>query len=264
MSEPAPPPRPGTAPPGARLYAIGDVHGQLALLEALHEVIREDLAAGAPARVVVVYVGDYVDRGGESRAVLDLLATDGRDAFGQEVECVHLLGNHEDMMLQALDPAQAGTGYGDGMMASWLRNGGLATVASYGVMPDTALPFPGMAARIRQGMAEALPASHRALLDRLVLQHREGGYLFVHAGIRPGVPFERQSRDDLLWIREEFLEDRTAHPAVIVHGHTPTRTAELLDNRIGIDTGAFATGRLTAVALEGTERRVLQVTGSPA
>lgn len=254
--------RPGQAPPATRLYAIGDVHGQLPLLDDLHEAIRRDLGRGAPERVVAIYLGDYVDRGRESHAVVDLLARDG-GVLGDAVETVFLAGNHEDMMLTALDAGQAGTGRGAGMMMSWLQNGGTATLESYGVDVDTSLPFGAMADAIRKAMEEAMPPHHRAFMDALKQHHREGGYLFVHAGIRPGVPLEQQSRDDLLWIRQEFLECRDTYPYVVVHGHTPTRLPELLDNRIGIDTGAFATGRLTCAVFEGAERRLLTANGRP-
>lgn len=254
--------RPGHAPPGTRLYAIGDLHGQLPLLEELHEAIRRDLEQTEARRVVAIYLGDYIDRGRDSQAVVDLLATNA-GALGDRVEAVHLAGNHEDMMLTALDAAQAGTGHGAGMMMSWLQNGGVETLASYGVAADTTLPFTELAESIRNAMATAVPPHHRAFLDGLKPHHREGGYLFVHAGIRPGIPLEQQSREDLLWIRKEFLGCREAHPFVVVHGHTPTRLPEMLDNRIGIDTGAFATGRLTCAVFEGADRRLLMVNGRP-
>ncbi len=254
--------RPGHAPPATRLYAIGDLHGQLPLLEELHEAIRRDLEQNAPERVVAVYLGDYVDRGRDTHALIDLLASNGK-ALGDRVETVHLAGNHEDLMLAALDADQAGTGRGAGMMMSWLQNGGVQTLASYGVEADTSAPFTELADTIREAMANAMPAHHRTFLEQLKPYHREGGYLFVHAGIRPGVPLEQQSREDLLWIRKDFLDCRKAHPFVVVHGHTPTRLPEMRDNRLGIDTGAFATGRLTCVVLEGADRRLLVVNGQP-
>ena len=254
--------RPGHAPPGTRLYAIGDVHGQLPLLEELHGAIRRDLPGITAARVVAIYLGDYIDRGRDSRAVIDLLAAK-TSVLGDQVETIHLAGNHEDMMLTALDAAQAGTGHGAGMTMSWLQNGGVETLASYGVSVDTTAPFTELAQSVRTGMDAAMPPHHRTFLDRLKPHHREGGYLFVHAGIRPGIPLEQQSREDLLWIRKDFLECRDAHPYVVVHGHTPSRLPEMLDNRIGIDTGAFATGRLTCAVFEGADRRLLMVNGRP-
>ncbi len=254
--------RPGIAPPGSRLYAIGDVHGQLPLLQDLHEAIRRDLEQNAPKRVVVVYLGDYVDRGSESRGVIELLSS-GRGLPENGVERVYLAGNHEDMMLTALDPAEAGTARGAGLTMTWLQNGGVQTLASYDVKADTALPFTKLADSIRTAMQEAMPAHHQRFLDGLKPYHQEGGYLFVHAGIRPGVPLEQQSREDLFWIRKDFLDCREPHPFVVVHGHTPCRLPEMLDNRICVDTGAFATGRLTCAVFEGTERRLLNVNGRP-
>ncbi len=254
--------RPGHAPPGTRLYAIGDVHGQLPLLEELHEAIRRDLQEAKVPRVVAIYLGDYVDRGRDSRPVIELLAAE-TSVLGDRVETVHLAGNHEDMMLTALDAAQVGTGHGAGMTMSWLQNGGVETLASYGVSVDTSAPFTELAEAVRRGMDAEMPPHHRAFLDGLKPHHREGGYLFVHAGIRPGIPLEQQSREDLLWIRKDFLDYRDAHPFVVVHGHTPTRLPEMLDNRVGIDTGAFATGRLTCAVFEGADRRLLMVNGRP-
>ena len=262
MNESLDPSRPGHAPPGTRLYAIGDLHGQLPLLDELHEAIRRDLEPGAPDRVVAVYLGDYVDRGRDSGPLIERLSG-GSQPLGADVKCVFLAGNHEDMMLTALDAGQAGTGRGAGMMMSWLQNGGAATLASYGVAADIEAPFTGMADAIRTAMANAMPAHHRRFLEALKPYHREGGYLFVHAGIRPGVPLEAQSREDLLWIRKDFLDCRDPHPYVVVHGHTPCRFPEMLDNRIGIDTGAFATGRLTCAVFEGAERRLLTANGRP-
>ena len=254
--------RPGIAPPGTRLYAVGDLHGQLPLLQDLHAAIRRDLEQDAPDRAVVVYLGDYVDRGSESRGVIELLSS-GRGLPEDGVERVYLAGNHEDMMLTALDPAQAGTARGAGLTMTWLQNGGIDTLASYAVRADTATPFTELADRIREAMDEAMPASHRAFLDALKPYHQEGGYLFVHAGIRPGVPLEQQSREDLFWIRKDFLDCTEPHPFVVVHGHTPCRHPELLDNRVCLDTGAFATGRLTCGVFEGAERRLLNVNGRP-
>jgi len=193
---------------------------------------------------VLAYLGDYVDRGHDSRGVIDLLLEDPPDGF----ERVFLKGNHEDMLLHFLaEPA-------DGPL--WLINGGRETLMSYGVRQA-----PGVGGiafdTLRDDFARALPPEHRDFLLRLVLTHREGDYLFVHAGIRPGVAVEAQDENDLIWIREDFLLSDRPHDQVVVHGHTPTMAPEQRANRIGIDTGAYATGRLTCLALEGTERRFL-------
>ena len=174
---------PGHAPPGTRLYAIGDVHGQLPLLEELHEAIRRDLREAEAARIVAIYLGDYVDRGRDSRAVIDLLASE-TSALGDRVETVHLAGNHEDMMLTALDAAQAGTGHGAGMTMSWLQNGGVETLASYGVSVDTSAPFTELAESVRRGMDAEMPPRHRAFLDGLKPHHR-GGWLPVRSRRNP-------------------------------------------------------------------------------
>lgn len=241
------PPRAGSSastPPGTRLYVVGDIHGRADLLGILHEAIGED-AADAPARRVIVYLGDYVDRGAESSAVVEMLASGPLETF----EAVHLLGNHEAWLLDFLDDPDQGAG--------WIMNGGSATLMSYGI--DAAgISFQGdRLAKARAELRRRLPPTHLAFLESLKLSHVEGDYLFVHAGIRPGVPLDRQSVDDLVWIRDEFLFSDADHGKVVVHGHTIVDEPEVLENRIGIDTGAFATGRLTCLVLEGTARRFI-------
>lgn len=231
--------------PGKRVYAIGDIHGRLDLLLELEGMIRDDLARAKPARSVAVYLGDYVDRGPESRAVLDHLL----DRPPPVDEVVHLLGNHEDAMRRFLDDRWIGE--------SWVGFGGRETLESYGVSPDRRLPQEKWMREAQIAFARALPERHRAFLDDLQLWHVEGGYLFVHAGIRPGVPLELQDREHLIWIRHEFLESEADHGHVVVHGHSIRRAPEIRPNRIGIDTGACFSGRLTALVLEGTERRFL-------
>ena len=242
---------PGYLPDGTRVYAVGDIHGQMPLLLHLHEAIQEDAIKFRGNRLIVVYLGDYIDRGSRSRDVLELLSTTPLPRF----ERVFLRGNHEHMLL--------GTYYDNNAAAGWLFNGGEATLRSYGIYPGfglTALQcLPDVLAQLRQ----ALPDQHLKFLKQLKLWHREGGFLFTHAGVKPGVPLERQTTQDLMWIREDFLESDEHHPFIVVHGHTPREEAEFLHNRIGIDTGAFSSGRLTALVLEGTTRRLLTVTGRP-
>ena len=231
-------------PPGTRVYAVGDVHGALAALVRTVGKIREDADAG-PERRVLVFLGDYVDRGLDSRGVVDFLLDDPAPGF----ETVFLKGNHDGWLLAFLDDAAAGP--------PWLEAGGQATLLSYGV---AAAPGPRDAARferLREDFARALPPSHRAFLAELAPWHVEGDFAFVHAGIRPGVALEEQHEEDLLWIRDEFLHDGRAHGKVVVHGHTVTERPEVRPNRIGIDTGAYATGRLTCLVLEGGSRRFL-------
>ncbi|HWX50332.1 MAG TPA: metallophosphoesterase family protein [Roseomonas sp.] len=225
---------PGYLPPGLRVYAIGDVHGCAGRLGALHEAIAADWAAQPAGRCAIVHLGDYIDRGPDSAAVLERLC--GPSPI-PGAELVLLRGNHEAMMLEAL-AAGPGTAAED----LWLWNGGDATLASYGAV-DASL---------------SLPPAHRALLERTVLRWEAGNYLFVHAGIDPRRPLEAQRSQDLLWIREPFLSWPRPLPMVVVHGHTPCRAPELRSNRIGIDTGAVGGGPLTGLVLEGERLRFLR------
>lgn len=234
-------------PDDSLVYAVGDIHGRLDLLERLHAMIEADAAAIAAARKAVVYIGDYVDRGPESQGVVELLIE--RPLAG--LEAVHLMGNHEAFLLTFLvDPGQVGI---------WFMNGGDATLRSYGVDPWLAPVHGDRPNHLRQRFIENLPESHLAFYRSLRLTHEEGDYLFVHAGIRPGVPLDAQDPEDLLWIRGEFLYSMDDHGKVVVHGHTPMREPQSLANRIGIDTGAVYGGNLTALVLHGSERRFLQV-----
>ena len=245
--------RPRSVPEGTLVYAIGDVHGCDRHLEKLHERILEDSgAAGDFERRVAIYLGDYVDRGPDSRRVVDILLEQPLEGF----ECHYLIGNHEAFLLDFLQDAEMGPG--------WLFNGGVATLESYGVNLDTsggglALTF-DVLEDIQARFIEKLPDAHRRFYETLTLNQTEGDYFFVHAGIRPGVALEEQTEDDMIWIRDEFLESSSDHGKVIVHGHTITQTPELRDNRMGIDTGAFATGVLTALVLEHHEFDTLQIT----
>ncbi len=259
-------------PAGSRVYAIGDIHGRADLLALLHAAILEDAAqaeqatansadpkepsaGGAAGRRVAVYVGDYVDRGLHSREVIDLLL----DAPLPGFESVHLMGNHEDMMLGFLADAA------DGPM--WLANGGDATLVSYGVRDPAAAGGDSKGAAkagreerfegLREALAAALPAAHLAFLRALRPSHAEGDYLFVHAGVRPGVPVARQQTFDLLWIRREFLDSDQDHGAIVVHGHSIAFRPERHANRIAIDTGAYTTGHLTALVLDGESQRFM-------
>lgn len=233
--------RPAPAvPDGSRVYAVGDIHGRSDLLAALHGLIEADAAASPARRRVVVYLGDYVDRGPQSREVIELLAERPLAGF----ESVHLLGNHEEFMLRFL-------GEEPWVGPDWFANGGDATLASYGVDPLMRLHGPDALLRMQAMLRARIPDRHFDFLHKLRLWHMEGGYLFVHAGVRPGVPIERQSRDDLLWIRGPFLNSTADHGHVVVHGHSISRSVERRPNRIGIDTGAFASGRLTCLVLQG-------------
>jgi serine/threonine protein phosphatase 1 len=235
---------PASAPAGSRIYAIGDMHGRLDLLTRLRTVIVEDAKWHPIDRKVVVYLGDYVDRGPESRGIVDLLIDKPLPGF----ESVLIKGNHEASLLYFLTNPEESTG--------WLSYGGDSTLYSYGVRPpDPAKPEEMLAAR--DAFAEALPPEHLAFYRGLKYQHVEGDYAFVHAGVREGVAIEDQKPEDLMWIRNEFLWSDADFGKVVVHGHSITEAPEIRTNRIGIDTGAYATGTLTCVALEGTKRRFL-------
>ncbi|HYD30580.1 MAG TPA: metallophosphoesterase family protein [Azospirillaceae bacterium] len=234
-----------SVPAGVRLYAIGDIHGRLDLLDHLLDLIQEDAASGSDLDRYLVFLGDYVDRGDDSRGVIDRLATGLPPSFG----AIHLRGNHEATMLRFLADLTIGT--------NWLNFGGGATLASYGITLPSA-PNPAiMLLAAQRALREQLPPAHRRFLQDLRTSVTVGDYLFVHAGIRPGIPLDRQDDHDLMWIRDEFLESPKDHGKVVIHGHTITFEPEMRANRIGIDTGAFATGRLTALVLEGDTRRFL-------
>jgi serine/threonine protein phosphatase 1 len=221
------------------IYAIGDVHGCSDLLTKLLTKIRSD-AARAPVEPLLVFLGDYVDRGPDSRGVLDLVLA-GVPGF----ETVRLRGNHEDLMRAWL------FGGDRNMAACWMVNGAAATLRSYG-LPSVASPAEARA---------AIPEAHKAFIySGGTCLHDAEPYLFVHAGILPGVPVERQTVEALTWIRSDFLESDADHGRIVVHGHSPAEEPEVMANRIGIDTGAFFTDRLTCLAL-GNGRRFIYAEG---
>ncbi len=228
-------------PEGRRVYAVGDVHGCLDKLVALHWAVAADLAAHPIRDSVLVHLGDYVDRGTDSAGVIWLLAGTVAAPVARRVD---LRGNHEAMMIMAL--------HGGTRAASlWLDNGGEQTLQSYHVAEPT---------RVQQKeWRRAIPEAHTTWINNLDLMHREGTYLFVHAGIRPGLSLKSQKREDLLWIREPFLSDNSPRDVVVVHGHTPRPAPEVLDTRIGIDTGAVMGGPLTCLVLEADTLRFLSV-----
>ena len=235
-----------SVPTGTAVYAIGDIHGRSDLLAELHAAIAADADRRGATRRVIVHLGDYVDRGPDSAGVIYRLM----DGIPAGFESIALLGNHERMMLDFLEDASLGP--------LWLRNGGDATMASYGVAYDARGSMDLQRLRGLQGeLRFRLPERHLAFLRDLRLLHVEGDYAFVHAGIRPGVALEAQEEMDLLWVRGLFLRSEHDHEKMIVHGHTIVPDPEILPNRIGIDTGAWYTGRLTSLALEGSRRHLL-------
>ncbi len=239
-------PRPPSAvPAGTRVYAVGDIHGRADLLEALLEQIEADAARHPEAVKRLIYLGDYVDRGPASSAVIDMVLHDGPPGF----EVVPLMGNHEEMMLRFLEDIAVGR--------TWMMNGGDATLLSYGVEPPSMFAGTPLVRHAQQQFAERLPARHKTFLDGLALSHTQGDYLFVHAGVRPGVPLDEQRAEDLLWIRDEFLDSDRDFGKVVVHGHSITLDPDFRPNRIGIDTGAYRSHQLTCLVLEGTERLLL-------
>jgi len=228
---------------GLRLVAVGDIHGRTDLLADLHDRLDLEIDGAHPVPPIEIYLGDYVDRGPDTRGVLAALI-----ARNRERHAVFLMGNHERMMLRALEDP--------GSVTHWLKNGGEHTLRSYGVGPgdlqQAAERDPSLICRV---MREIVPADHVAFLRRLQLHFSIGGFAFVHAGIRPGVPLPEQREEDLLWIRDGFLGSSADHGFVVVHGHTPVQAPEFLRNRINLDTGAVFTGLLTCLLISDAELR---------
>lgn len=244
-------PAPGgyRVPEGRRVYAIGDVHGRLDLLMGLVKRIKADHRARAPAELDIVLLGDLVDRGPHSAQVIEYLRAARHAGFAR----FHFLcGNHEEAMLASLAPGALVEETG------WLDYGGYETMRSYGADDGT---FEHCGAALAGLMRMLVPDSHIDFLEGLADQVLIGDYLFVHAGIRPGVPVERQDARDLRWIRAPFLEDARDHGVIVVHGHTIREAPEVRGNRIGVDTGAYLSGVLTAVGLEGDAAWIVQERG---
>lgn len=211
---------------------------------ALHEQIIADTSQNPVDEPIVVYLGDYVDRGPGSSQVVEMLRRHPLDGFQR----VCLLGNHEEMMLRFMEgPADV----------NWLFNGGDATLASYGVATSWSHFQPKELESLRERLCSAVPQEHMAFLEKLQPYHIEGDYIFVHAGLRPGVPIKKQKPREMLWIRDLFLKSTVDFGKRVVHGHTITDAPDIRTNRIGIDTGAFYSGRLTCLVLEGGESRFL-------
>ena len=230
---------------GVRIYAIGDVHGRADLLAAVLARIDDDLDRRPVHRSIEVFVGDYIDRGPASREVLDILLARARSR-----ETVFLKGNHETYVDDFLhDPA---------MLADWRSFGGFETLMSYGIVPSLN-PNPEEQIELAARFERVLPMAHRQWLGGLQTSFMCGDYFFVHAGVRPGVPLEDQCDSDLLLIREDFLECTDDFSKVVIHGHTPVPQLDVRANRINIDTGAYATGRLTCLILEGPQMHRLRL-----
>ena len=231
--------------PGKLVYAVGDIHGRDDLLGELIERIDDDRRRRHAIETVIVFLGDLIDRGPASAKVVERL----RNFAPAGARTVFLTGNHEEVLLRLLDGD-------DSLVASWLKFGGLQCCASYGLDPREI-------ARMRSREAGdairgAVPASHRKFLGGFHDTVRIGDYLFVHAGIRPGVALDAQAQFDLRWIRQPFLDDRRDHGFIVVHGHTISDGVDQAANRIGIDTGAYRSGVLTALAASGDSTWFLQ------
>ena len=232
---------------GRLVYAVGDIHGRLDLLRRLiADIVANAAMARKSSRPVIVFLGDYVDRGPHSRGVIDQIL---QLTKASDFEIHSLMGNHEQAMLWFLDDAKAGRG--------WAIHGGAETLASYGVAPPPPQADDEAWETARLALKHAVPAEHLAFLLSLELYLEIGGYLFVHAGIKPGVPLHKQSERDLLWIRDDFLNASYTGDKVVVHGHTPAPEPVFQSGRIGVDTGAYATGLLCAVRLFDLEMSVI-------
>ena len=226
-----------------RVYAIGDVHGRVDLLDQVLLRIDAHETAHPGPRPVEVFLGDYIDRGPASREVLDRLSARTRTR-----ETVCLKGNHETFTEAFIkDPT---------ILNDWRRYGGIETLLSYGLVPSVNMG-PAEQIKLAATFSEVLPLSHRIFLGSLRPSFTCGDYFFVHAGVRPGIPLAKQREEDLLWIRDDFLLYEDDFGKVVVHGHTPVREPDIRPNRINIDTGAYATGQLTCLMLEGDKRQFI-------
>lgn len=230
-------------PAELRIYAIGDIHGRLDLLNELLARISGDIALRPTVRPLYVFLGDYIDRGTSSRETIDRLIEHGKTH-----ESVFLKGNHELIAIKCLSDR--------GLFDQWLRLGGLETLVSYGVPAET-LANGKQIAELQSAFHGALPQAHFRFFRDLKNSFECGDFFFAHAGVKPNVELSRQKENDLLWIRGEFLTSKDDFGKIVVHGHTPTREIEVGPNRINIDTGAFATGRLSCLVLEGEELSVI-------
>lgn len=232
-----------TLPPGTRVYAVGDIHGCLDLLERLVARIERD-AAKSTAQLHLVFLGDYVDRGSDTKGVVDFLLRIP-DRFSTRF----IRGNHDQSLLDFLDSPAT--------YREWRDFGATETLRSYGVPPPVSPDLPDLI-QARDQLARAIPNEHMRFFTSLLASFEIGDYLFVHAGLRPQVDIAKQTLRDMMWIRDDFLLSTEDFGKIIVHGHSPQADPVHRDNRIGVDTGAYLTGRLTAAVLEGTSVRFVR------
>ena len=241
-------------PEGIRLYAIGDVHGCRDLLVEMHAQIEDQIARDRPDDWRIVHVGDYGDRGPDTKGVIDVLIA--RMTADNRVIC--LRGNHDQGFQAFMESDSLRPGRDSHVFT---RNGGETTAASYGVAADFSTPE--TMAATRAALRDAVPPGHLEFLAGLPYVAEFGDFFLCHAGIRPGIAFDAQRHDDLIWIRQEFLDYPGLHPKVIVHGHTPADEVEVMPNRVNVDTRAFASGTLSAIMVDGGRKSLLEVSGPP-
>ncbi len=234
---------------GCRLYVIGDIHGQIRALKSVLSRIETDLVERPTEDFKIIFLGDLIDRGEDSRAVLDLAIR-----LASSEHTIILRGNHEEMALGALDNPDD--------LISWRKYGGLETIASFGL--DTYDLMRGRKlASLHHDFREQFGPDRRQFLESRPYSFASGSYFFCHAGIRPGLPLSEQAPADLIWIRDDFLLSELRHEKFIIHGHTPVEQIEVKSNRINIDTGAYMTGRLTCLVLQGSSAHVLDSLSGP-
>lgn len=236
-----------SVPEGAVVWSVGDIHGRLDLLRPLVEAIRTDLGSVDAPRKIVVFLGDYIDRGPESRGVIQLLAGLAPDP---DVEWRFLKGNHEQAMLDFLDTPSGG--------AKWCEYGGEATLQSYGLRAPQLRHRAAGWEHLSADLDHKMTPAERSFLENLELSFSIGDYFFAHAGARPGETLDRQKSSDLLWIRSSFLDSETVFEKIVVHGHTPSSEVHLDHRRIGLDTKAYDSGVLSALRLSGQDRQIRQ------
>ena len=230
-------------PEGERLYVIGDIHGRLDLFRALRDAIEEDDAGEPDGETTVILLGDLVDRGPDSAGVVK-----SARKWGENRKVRYLAGNHEEMFLQSFEDRE--------ILRHFLKHGGKETILSYGLDRKTYSRM--KMSELQEAMKEAVPKKDRKFLQSFEDMIVVGDYVFVHAGINPKLALDEQKPSDLRWIRERFLKHEDPFSHVVVHGHTIFEDVQHREHRIGIDTGAFRTGRLTALVLEGSSRRTIQ------
>lgn len=244
-------------PAGTVVYAIGDIHGRIDLLDTLLPAIERHIGERPRRQHVVIFLGDYLSRGMDSRAVVERVLN-WPSTLPSNARVIALKGNHEDLALCYLAGDLAAGRH-------WFDNDGLDALADYGVTtPDAGARDEATLLELRQRFAGALPQTHLAFFKSLAISHRVQDYHFVHAGVRPGVPLAEQTAFDQMWIRKRFLESNAEHGALVVHGHSISDQPDVHANRIGIDTGAYVSGVLTCLVLEGTRQAFMQVRGTPA